>query len=188
MLLLLAFGIRSEAQSQFLTGYVFDSLSGVPVSSSNILNLNTGKSNLSRKSGIFSIMVAKDDLLAFSANGFYSDTIRIADSILELREIRHFFRPLPATLPNVTISGNFTPYQADSIKRRADFMKSIGSTDIPVAGRPNSGAFGVALNLDHFSKSQKKRRSALSLFDVMEEDAYINSRWNESLVQKTYRA
>ena len=183
LIILAACGLPASAQS-LLVGNLRDSASLAPVTSANVLNVNTGKSELSRREGIFSLSVKENDLLAVSANGFYSDTLRITDSVLALQRLIITLRPLPATLADVTITAGYNRYQRDSIQRRASFMKTIGPTDIPVASRPNSGAFGVALNLDHFGKSQRKRRNAISLFEVMENDAYINYRWTEELVGK----
>jgi hypothetical protein len=174
----------SIGQSRQLTGIVTDKGSLQPVVSASIRNINTGKTALSRMQGQFGLPGSKGDILAFSATGFYTDTLTLTDSVLSLEKILIGLRPLLSTLPNVTVSANYSAYQLDSIARRKEFLSSIGEARIPTVGRTNELGFGVALNLDRFSKREKRKRHARDLFDLTEEEAYINYRWNDTLVYK----
>ena len=85
----------------------------------------------------------------------------------------------------MVVTGNYTEYQHDSIARRREFLQVVGENKIPTVSRPNDDkSFGVAVNLDHFSKKEKNKRKARELFDITEEEAYINYRWNDSVVAK----
>jgi hypothetical protein len=44
--------------------------------------------------------------------------------------------------------------------------------------------FGVGINLDRWSKREKRERKARDIFEIMEEEAYVNFRWNEEVVKK----
>jgi hypothetical protein len=44
--------------------------------------------------------------------------------------------------------------------------------------------FGVGINLDRWSKREKRERKARDIFQMMEEEAYVNFRWNEETVGK----
>ena len=44
--------------------------------------------------------------------------------------------------------------------------------------------FGVGISLDRWSKKEKQERKARDIFEMMEEEAYVNFRWNEETVKK----
>jgi hypothetical protein len=75
-------------------------------------------------------------------------------------------------------------YQVDSIERRKEFLSTVGEAHIPVVSRANDNGFGVGINFDRFTKREKNKRAARDLFEITEEEAYINYRWNDSLVFK----
>jgi hypothetical protein len=94
-------------------------------------------------------------------------------------------KPLPSTLEDVTVTGSYNHYQLDSIARRRHFLQTVGENEIPTFSRPSSDKdFGIAISLDRYGKTEKNKRKARSLFDITEEEAYINFRWNEKVVDK----
>lgn len=157
----------------------------LPLAQGSILNLNTGKSTLLRPSGIFQADFTKGQLLAFSATGYYSDTLRVTDSVIGLSSLLVVLKPLPNTLPTATVTGqNLSPYQQDSLERRREFLSKVGEAKMPAVSKANDLGFGVGINLDRWGSSEKNKRKARSVFDIMEEDAYINYRWTDSLVMQ----
>jgi hypothetical protein len=52
---------------------------------------------------------------------------------------------------------------------------------IPTVAKANSGA-GIALNIDRFSRNEKKKRRAYAFYEDNENEAYINYRFTPELV------
>lgn len=174
-----------QAQKKLLRGVVTDSVTMQPVSMAGIRNINSGNTALTRRDGSFNIDVSKGQIIAITSNGFYTDTLTVTDSILSSLELAVKLKPLPSTLQDVTISATYNQYQLDSMTRRRYFLQTVGEKKIDPVSRPNDDKnFGIALNLDHFSKQEKNKREARSLFEITEQEAYINYRWNQDLVMK----
>jgi hypothetical protein len=171
-------------QKVTISGYIIDSLTRTNISAASIRNVFSGVTNISNKAGRFFVDVQKGNILAMAAAGYYSDTLTITDSILALGNLVVLLKPLPSTLPGVTVTGRLTRYQADSIERRKAFVANTGNINIPAVGRANDMGFGIALNLDRFGKKEKSKHKAYDLFEITEQDAYVNYRWNEVLVYK----
>jgi hypothetical protein len=72
-------------------------------------------------------------------------------------------------------------YQLDSIERRKEFLQGIANYMIPAVAKANSGA-GIALNIDRFSKNEKRKRRAYAFYESNENEAYINYRFTPELV------
>jgi hypothetical protein len=72
-------------------------------------------------------------------------------------------------------------YQLDSIERRKEFLQGIAGYMIPAVAKANSGA-GIALNIDRFSRNEKKKRRAYAFYEDNENEAYINYRFTPELV------
>jgi hypothetical protein len=174
-------------QKIFLQGIVKDSVQKTPIRSASIRNVLSGQTVVSRSDGKFVLGVQKGNILAVAASGYLSDTLTITDSILSSGFILLELHLLPATLPDATVSAGLNHYQVDSISRRKAFLATVGEARITTVSRTNELGFGVGINIDRFSKREKNKRAARSLFDITEEEAYINFRWNENIVNKYTR-
>ncbi len=177
-------GFQGISQKKTFSGIILDSASHKPLGMASIRNVMSGVATISKKDGSFLTSVTPGQVIAFSANGYYTDTLTITSNILQAGPFTKLLRFLPSTLPDVTITGTYTPYQNDSIERRKQFLQTVGENKIPVVSKANDMGFGVGINLDHFGKKEKNKREARSLFDITEEEAYINYRWNEEIVKK----
>ncbi len=184
VLVMFHFSTLAQVQKKVVSGIINDASTGQPIRSASVTNVMTGRTVMSRTEGRFTINLSKGNIIAFSASGYYTDTLTTTDSLLALKQMEIILRPLPSTLPDVTVLGNLNAYQIDSIERRKEFLSLIGENQIPTVSRANDLGFGVGINLDRFSKREKNKRNARSLFDVTEQEAYINFRWNEALVFK----
>ena len=172
-------------QKKILQGSIADKVNRQPVTSASIRNLVSGVTVISKQDGSFSTDVAEGNILAFSANGYYTDTLTITYKLLQKDKLLIGLTPLPSTLENVTITSSYNRYQNDSIARRKNFLQTVGENKVNAVGKTNSEKdFGIAINLDHFKKAEKNKRKARSLFEITEEEAYINYRWNDSIVEK----
>lgn len=174
----------AAGQKIFLQGIVQDSAQKTPIRSASIRNVLSGQTVVSRSDGKFILGVQKGNILAVGASGYLSDTLTITDSIIGSGFIVLQLHVLPATLPGATVSAGLNVYQIDSISRRKAFLATVGEARITTVSRTNELGFGVGINIDRFSKREKNKRAARTLFDITEEEAYINYRWNENNVNK----
>ena len=170
------------AQTKVFKGSVIDSVTQKPLANTTILLVTKGVSSSTNMDGSFAVEAGVGSLLAFIKDGYYSDTVSI--KIENILDTAYTFKLKPLnTLEDVTITGDrYSKYQQDSLARRNYFLRTVGENKIPVISQANNLGFGVAINIDHFTKREKTKRAARSLFEVLEEDAYINSRWNEQSV------
>jgi hypothetical protein len=186
--LMLMVAIPVFSQKKNLRGLITDSTTDQQISMAGIRNIYSGVTVLSHRDGSFNIDVSAGTIIAITANGYFTDTLRISDSLYTAGTILIRLKPLPSTLEDVTVTGSYNRYQLDSIARRRQFLQTVGEHEIPAISRPSSDKdFGIAISLDRYGKTEKNKRKARSLFDLTEEDAYINFRWNESLVNKYTR-
>ncbi|MCU0394447.1 MAG: carboxypeptidase-like regulatory domain-containing protein, partial [Chitinophagaceae bacterium] len=155
----LLFSLPGQAQKQVLQGTVRDKQTAAPLRTASIRNIFSGNTVVSRSAGQFSIPVSKGNILSFSATGYYTDTLTVTDSVLQLSELLIALRPLAPTLPDVTVTAGMNAYQLDSLERRRQFLALVGESRIPTVGKANELGFGMAINLDHFSKREKKKRT-----------------------------
>jgi hypothetical protein len=182
---LLFVSLWAEAQSKkTITGSVVIIKENQPVKMASITNITLGKTTISRSNGTFEIEAGIGNIIAFGGNGFYADTLSLTASQFAEGSLLLALRPLPSTLTNVTVIGNYSQYQMDSIERRKSFLQDVGSSEIPTISKTNEMGFGVGINLDRFSKGEKRERKARDIFQMMEEEAYVNFRWNEEVVGK----
>ncbi|HMP91889.1 MAG TPA: hypothetical protein PKD90_03405 [Phnomibacter sp.] len=182
---LLAFMAKSGfGQRIMINGHVVDSLTKANVSSASVRNVLSGFTTLSNKAGRFAAEVQAGSVLAIAAVGYYTDTININAAMVASGQLTVVLKPLPSTLPGVVVTPGLSQYQRDSIERRRNFVEEAGKITYGAVGRANDLGFGVALNLNRFSKREKNKRRAYTLFEIMEQEAYINYRWTEDLVYK----
>jgi hypothetical protein len=173
------------AQDKQISGKVIDSATQKAIQQASILNILSGNVLISKEDGSFTTTASEGQIYAFSANGYYSDTFYITNAILENGSIQVKLKSINATLQDVTVTAShYSIYQQDSIQRRRYFLQTIGEKKVPTISRANDLGFGIALNLDHYSKTEKNKRQARSMFEVIEEGAYINHRWNKDLIEK----
>jgi uncharacterized protein YxeA len=163
------------------TGFLKDSATQMPIVLASVTNLTTRETVMTSSAGKFLIAVKPKDILSFAAVGYYFDTLTVA-SENNAGAIAAFLKPLGAYLGNVTVSSKgLNRYQLDSIERRKEFLQGIANYMIPAVAKANSGA-GIALNIDRFSKNEKKKRRAFAFYEDNENEAYINYRFTPELV------
>jgi uncharacterized protein YxeA len=163
------------------TGFLKDSTTQMPIVLASVTNLTTRETVMTSSVGKFSIAVKPNEILSFAAVGYYFDTLTV-HSENNTAIIAAFLKPLGAYLGNVTVSSKgLNRYQLDSIERRKEFLQGIAGYMIPTVAKANSGA-GIALNIDRFSRNEKKKRRAYAFYEDNENEAYINYRFTPELV------
>ncbi len=181
-LLALGFVCIADAQKKKMVyGYLKDSVTNAPIKLASVRNINTSTTVMTNNTGRFVIEASENHILSFAAVGYFFDTIQYSKPVHDT--LYPFLVPLARDLGNVTvISRGMSRYQLDSMERRKDFLQDIVNYTIPTVSQANSGA-GIALNLDRFSRHEKNKRKAMQFYETNEKEAYINYRFNTSLVQ-----
>jgi len=176
--------ISLSAQNKKLnTGLIKDSVTQSRVAFTAITNINSRKTVISNKNGVFHLLLTENSLLSFAAVGYNFDTLRITREMLSNDTLTILLKPLTKSLESVTVYSKikYNNYQMDSIKRRNEFFLNKSDYAIPTFSNGNSGS-GIGFNLDHFYGREKRKRKVISLFELMEQEQYINYRYNPELV------
>lgn len=164
-------------------GYLKDSVTNIAIPLASVRNINTNTTVMTNSSGRFAIEASENHILSFAAVGYFFDTLQYNNTYTLQDTLHAFLNPLARDLGNVTVSARgMSQYQLDSIERRNDFLQDIANYTIPTVSQANSGT-GIALNLDRFSRHEKNKRRAMQFYETNEKEAYINYRFNTSLVQ-----
>lgn len=179
-----AFGVKAQ-QKNTIIGIVKDSITNTIIEFASISNINKKNTIVSNTKGVFKIDIALNHLISVAAVGYNFDTIRITEKLLQTDTLFVLLHPLSKRLADVTVisTTRFSQYQLDSIERRKDFFINRSDVKIPVVSLANSGV-GLGINLDHFYNREKRKRSALDLFNDIENESYTNYRFTPALVNK----
>ena len=167
-------------------GRTVDLSTGNIISLATVTNLNKGKSVVSNYSGRFSIAAEAGNLLVTSYSGYDFDTIRVTPQMIN-DTITIQMNVLGTMLPTAVVTGHtqYSSYQLDSMERRLQHASLLNKKNLKAIDGPVEGSgFGVSFSLDRFSKHEKQKRKAKELFEMMEEEAYINYRFDDGKVSK----
>ena len=188
-IILISIALVQQVQAQRtirrqITGYVRDSITGIPIVNAIISNETTHKTVTPNQQGIFNITVAPDDVLFIDAFNYNYDTL-IASNLLP-DTLRIDLVREPEYLPGVTVTTTtkgYSKYQMDSIRRREEFVQAMGAPKMKTVSKASNMPAGFAINLDKFlSKKDKNRTKAYNTFDFLEKQAYIDYRFSPQLV------
>lgn len=182
ILLLIIISLPATSQKRItIHGYLLDSINYSPIKNGTVLNTNSNRSVTTNDRGVFSIPVAVNDVLYFTADSYHFDTFRY--NMMMRDTIVVYMQQLANVLPGVTVrTQGYTKYQLDSIQRKEDFLAIAGGEKKPVATNATSGA-GLGIDLDLvLSKKERTKRKAYKQFNEHEKDMYINSRFSPKMV------
>jgi hypothetical protein len=175
--------VGTAQKRKLVQGYLKDSVTNAPITLASVRNINTNTTVMTNGKGRFSIEVGENHILSFAAVGYFFDTLQYNTTYAGQDTLYPFLVPLARDLGNVTVTTRgMNRYQLDSMERRKDFLQDIANYTIPTVSQANSGA-GIALNIDRFSKHEKNKRKAMRFYETNEKEAYINYRFNTTLVQ-----
>lgn len=180
LMLLFACCMAAGAQAQWLQGYIKDSVTHFTVSGATITNTSRNQRVLSDEKGFFRIPASSNDLLYIFTPSYKNDTLRYSPLFADT--VDFFISPTGDLLPNVTVQSKYNRYQLDSIDRKIQFEENVG-TRVPVVSAPQSGAFGVGINLDRvFKKKDKDKKGYEKAYTDYEKQAYVAYRFSPHLV------
>lgn len=177
--------ISKAQQKSTVIGVVKDSVTNTIIEFASISNINKKNTIVSNTKGIFKIDIALNHLLSVAAVGYNFDTIRVTEELLQADTLHILMHPLSKRLADVVVTTKtkYNQYQLDSIERRRDFFINRSDVKIPVVSLANSGV-GLGINLDHFYNRERRKRSAMDLFNDMENESYTNYRFTPALINK----
>lgn len=180
LFLLLSVSSASVYAQAYVYGKTVDSISGNIIALSTVSNLTKGKSVVSDYNGRFTIVVEEGDRLVASYAGYDFVPILVTEKMLnDTMTVR--LNELETSLPNATVTAKsmYSRYQIDSMQRRLQYKNVLDQPNTTTIGGPVDGSgFGISLSLDRFTKKEKQKRRAKGLFEMMEESAYVDSRFS----------
>ena len=180
LMMIVACCLAVGAEAQWLQGYLKDSVTHFTVSGATITNTSRNERVTSDEKGFFRIAVTSNDLLYIFAPSYKADTLRFSPLFADT--VDFFLSPTGDLLPNVTVQSKYNRYQLDSIDRKVQFEENRG-TRVPVVSAPQSGAFGVGINLDRvFKKKEKEKKGFEKAYTAYEKEAYVAYRFSPHLV------
>jgi hypothetical protein len=160
-------------------GKAIDSVTKKPIALATITNLNKGRSSVTDYNGRFSILAEADNVLVSSFTGYDLDTLRMSTNLLAdtfVIEMHQLENLLPEAI--ITAKSRYTQYQLDSMNRRVLHADVLDKTGIPTIGGPAEGSgFGITVNFGRRTKKEKDQRKFKTQFDLMEQEAFISSRF-----------
>jgi len=180
-------GAQAQTTS-VIYGKTIDSVNNSLISLTTVTNLSKGKSVTSSYSGRFIIPAETGNLLVTSHSGYNFDTVRVTPEMIN-DTITIRMNALKSDLMNATVvaKNRYNAYQLDSLARRQDHAALLSKQNLKAIDGPVAGSgFGISFSLDRYSKREKQKRKAKELFELMEEEAYINYRFpNEKVSEYT---
>jgi hypothetical protein len=183
LLLLLSASFSLQAQEKKLWGYVLDSATKEPIELANVMNLTKGTMSMSNAKGRFSITITGNNIFAVASMNHYFDTLTLSNEQVKQDTVFLYLKAITKNLQGVTVTAIANRYAFDSTERRRIFLQDVGGNKIPLLSTANSGA-GLGISIDRLSKREKQKRRAFDLFDNMEQEQYINYRFNSQVVSK----
>lgn len=170
----------ATGQPKLINGFLRDSTTLFPIANGTITNSTINKSVKTDNNGFFKIEAGLNDFLYLSAKSYHFDTLKY--SLMFTDTITVYLSFAGNVLPAVTVKGQYSRYQLDSMERKKEFDESRGTVLKTLATNHPSG-FGLTFNLDKvFKKKYRNQKSDEQLFTTLEKMAYINYRFSPNLV------
>lgn len=174
--------VQAKAQVT-VTGMVQDE-NKLVMPGTSVLNKTTGKRNYADAGGFYRIEAHRGDSLVFSFVGYITNTLAVSQNAGTLTQ-NIVLSKQERFLHGVEVKSQYTPYQLDSMDRRAQFQPWIEAKDIPLAGNATPEGFGVSFSpITRFSKKEKEKRKFQKIYVQNEREKYIDSRYTPLLVSQ----
>ncbi len=172
---------QAKAQQVTVTGTVLDE-NKLVMPGASVFNKNTGKRNYADAGGFYKIDAHQGDSIIFTYVGYITQGIAVPQSsgtytkdiILEKQQ---------RFLPSLEVKSQYTPYQLDSMDRRAQFQPWLDARDIPLAGNAPPEGFGISVSpITRFSRKERDKRKFQKIYVQNEMEKYVDSRYTPLLV------
>ncbi len=189
-LLLLSFCLLCPTllTAQILQGIIVDEESGEPLPKVWIHNLASGESAISGLTGSFSITAQKEDNLQFSLIGYTSKSLLPASE----QYLRVTLSKKRVAIDTIVIRPGLTPYQEDSLNRRAIYGKKVDEKPAKFKfNKPNrlyggTSSFNAPVSslFQKKTKKYKRLKAFQDRFKNSERQLFVDTRYTPALVQK----
>ena len=177
---------RQAAAQVIIKGKVYDMSKTIPLPSVSVLS-SSGTGTVTDSTGAYTLLVNETDSIWFSY--LNKPTPKFAVSSINLYNGFDISLHVPVTeLKEVKIMPR--SYKRDSLQNRLDYAKAFDFKKPGISlSNPNSGQFGVGLDLDAFINMfnfRKNRRMAHFRERLIQEeqDKFIDHRFTKALVKK----
>lgn len=168
------------AQTKTIDGIVFDNSTQERIAKVNVVNLTNQASIYNTLKGDFKIPAKKGDILVFSKESFFNDTVKVKDEQSLAVYMIHTAIPLKP----VYITGRFLSPQNQLEANKRLYNKAYGS----LADRDllNISSHGVGLSIDAlYNMLSREGKNAERLRETIDRDYHqnvIDSRFNSTIV------
>jgi hypothetical protein len=172
--------LAGSSQRKMVNGFLRDSVTLFPIANGTITNSTLRKTVKSDNNGFFKLEAGPNDFIYASAKSYHFDTLKY--SLMFTDTITIFLSFSGNVLPTVTVKGQYSKYQLDSIERKKDFDQSRG-TELKTLSTNHPSGFGLTFNLDKvFKKKYRNQKTDERLFHTLEQMAYVDYRFSPNLV------
>lgn len=182
LLLTIICAVGYGQKTDYVFGIVTDSITELPLQDAHVALVNGDTADYTNSHGLFVLKANPGDTISIVRVGYFEARIALQGADMAMDTIRVILKPKTHELESVIVSAyDYADYQADSTDRRRYFEETIGYAH-PLFDRANTGA-GLGISLDRiFGHKQRNKKRALRLFKSVEEEKYVEFRFNPILV------
>lgn len=159
-----------------LKGLVVDGESGVPLSGASVINIQSQRTALTDATGSFNLSAVYNDQIAVTMPGYKSITRRVP-FLRQGAELRIELYKLNYELEEFVFRPKYTPYQLDSMERRAVYKRALSR-------HKSSVASPVSWVAEKFSKNSKRIFRFQQNYNQWEDQKFIDTRYTPELVSQ----
>lgn len=158
-----------------MQGKVVDAKTGEELYPVTVVNMLTQQQVYTNEQGYFSITAKAGEQLAFFYVGYKSaERLVMAGA----KDIRIELQPLKVQLSELVVRPrDYTPYQIDSIERRATYKRAL-------ARRRASAMSPFSFVAEKFSKTAKQTYRFQKTYNYLEDQRFIDSKYTSDLVSE----
>lgn len=168
------------AQTKTLAGIVYDNASKERIAKVNVVNINSKGSIYDNLKAEFTIPAQKGDMLVFSKEGYFNDTVKVKDET----ELVVYLTRTAIPLRPVYITGRFLSPQSQLDANKKLYNKAYGSLAYRDLLSVNSGGAGLSIDA-LYNMISREGRNAERLRETIDKDYHqsvIDERFNSALV------
>jgi len=168
----------SNAQS--LKGLVVDGATSLPVPATKVFNARTQISTFTDEQGFFNIEANFNDLIYFEAPGFKLSSRKVGVAKNGIAEMNISLFKLSIQLDEFIFRPVYSPYQLDSIERRAVYSRAL-------ARHKSSLGSPVSWVAEKLNKNSKQIFKFQKNYNYWEDQKFIDTRYTQELVGQLTR-
>jgi len=173
--------IKGFSQQSTVAGIVYNKNSRDRVAAVDIRNITTGISEYNTLKGEFKISAAGGDVLVFSKQGYFADTVKIIDN----QALAVYLSPMAIQLMEVTVHDSVLSPEARLLATKREYSKVYGSLAYgDFLTTPSNGGAGLSIDAlwNSLSRSGRNAKKLRETIDNDYKQNVIDSRFNRTFV------